>query len=224
VRQGDLQPSKFGRILAELAIRNSPGWSEQLPAVIEQLARTLGLESLNEVVLALTTSAYFDRYGQLLRRPHGDLGRIVLSLETDVRLKPAFSALNRFLTEAGAHLPYLPGADRKRVLFDLDLVEGSSMQTVRDIRIGGHSALAYPVGSHSRRRLSAFFARTPPDGCTGRELRMLSAREFLIPTDLLDPGRDKKRFTWLTDAGLVTLDMEIEGGLSALADEEDENG
>jgi hypothetical protein len=223
VRQGDLQPYKFGRILAELSTRSSQGFSELLPAVIEQLANTISRELLNEVVLALMTSAYFDRYGQLLRRPYGDLGRLVLALETDMRLKPALSALSRLLTEAGAHLPYLPGSGRKRVLFNFDLVEGSSMHTVRDIRIGGHSAFAYPIGSHSRRRLSVFLARTPTDGCTGKELRILIAREFLIPADLLDSNSDKKKLTWLTDAGLVILDMEVEGGLSALADEEDKD-
>jgi hypothetical protein len=52
---------------------------------------------------------------------------------------------------------------------------------------------------------------------------MLSALEFLIPPGLMESREDKKRLTWSTDAGLVALDMEIEGGLSVSADEEDEN-
>lgn len=46
------------------------------------------------------------------------------------------------------------------------------------------------------------------------------ADEYFILSDELDG----KKFTWMPDAGLALLDTTSEGGLSALADEEDSDG
>jgi hypothetical protein len=218
---GDWTSFKFGRVLAELAIRVKTSWTERLPAIIEQLSVKISCDSLNAVVLAIVSSVYFDRYGELLRRPHRDIGQIALLWETENRFKPAFTAIHRFLTDADANLPYLPGAGRKQVPYVLNLVQDSKTHAIQDIRIGRHSALAHGLDTENPRRLSVLLISS--DECTGLELRALIAREYLIPIELLPSSYDGKKLTWPNDAGLVALDTESEGGLSALAEVESDN-
>lgn len=216
---------ELGRILAELAIARVPGWPAQLPALIESLTTKLNRERLNQVALASITSVYFDRYGELLRQPLLDLGAACLTLEPDARLQPAFERLGHFLEEADAKLPYLPGKGRPRVRFALELSQaaGTSRRIIHHIRIGQHPALAYPIREKSSRTLSALLRRTPEEGCTGQELRGLLAHEYLIPADLLSTDHDAKKLTWLPAAGLVNLDSGADGGVSALAEEDNDH-
>jgi PIN like domain len=226
--QGDLSPYKVGQVIAELSIRESPGWPEQVPAVLESLAATLDSNSLNRFALSLIMHAYFDRFGDPLRRPRAKLGAVVLDLERDERLRPAFRALHRLLTQADIQLPYVPGAAARRsVRFDIDLMSGSgnTPRHVRDIRLGGESTLTDLLDDNSPRSLSSLLGRSPSDGCFVGELRMLIAHEYLVPADLLSGDQnDKRRLTWSPAAALVTLDTVSAGGLSALADEDDGNG
>jgi PIN like domain len=225
VRAGTKSPYALGRILGDLSLNKAPGWPDQLLEFVEYLSREFDVGLLNAVALAVVTAVYFDRYGQLLTRPHLTLGSIGLSLESDRRLEPAFRCLNRFLTQADANLPYVPGSASRVIKYAIELepAGGHAVRAVRDIRLSQHPALAHPVGKDSPRRLTAMLARSPEEGCKGRELRALVAREFLIPIGVLSSDLDDKNLTWLPDAGLVSLDTGAEGGLSALADEEDEN-
>jgi hypothetical protein len=225
VQQNTVSPFKFGRILADLSIGDFPGWPQQISAVITQLSTLLQPEKLNRVVLAILTSIYFDSYAELRRRPQVYLGTSVLALETSAHLKGAFATLNRFLREADATVPYLPGAARPRVPFKIDIVPGSGKvpNRIRDIRLGAQTALAENLSPDNPRLLSTLLGRSPADGCTGLELRALIAREYLVPHDLMSAADDRKKLTWDAEAGLVTLDTGSEGGLSVLA-EEDENG
>jgi len=223
--RGELPPLKFGRILADLSIAKANRWPEQLPAILEHLSKELDRTSFDAALLAILASAYFDRYGKLLRQPHVELATTVLPTETNEQCKDAFRALNRFLMEADAQLPYTPGSGRLPVSFSMDLVLGTSNtpRMLRDVRVGKHSALADPLEPGSPRRLSSLLGRSPAESCTGRELRMLIAREYLIPADLLKFDQDNKKITWSAEAGLVILDTETDGGLSSLADEESDN-
>jgi hypothetical protein len=63
----------------------------------------------------------------------------------------------------------------------------------------------------------------PEATCSGTELRALIAREYLIPSERLG-GQPEKKLTWQPDAGLVRLDTESEGGLSAFDEEDFDNG
>jgi hypothetical protein len=156
------------------------------------------------------------------------LAAVVLDLERDTRLRPAFRALHRLLTQADIQLPYVPGADaRSSVRCEIDLMPGSGNMPrhVRDIRLGGESTLIDLLDDNSPRSLSSLLGRTPSDGCSVGELRMLIAHEYLVPADLLSGDQnDKRRLIWSPAAGLVTLDTVSAGGLSALADEDDGNG
>lgn len=214
--RGDMTPVKFGRLVAELATRLGAGWAESVPAILESLSARISGDLLNVIALAIATSAYFDRYGELLSRPTQHVAQVVLLLETDSRLKPAFVALNRLLTESDANLPYTPGASRAPVQYVVHQVQDSQSNAIQDIRIGGHSALAHALNEDNPRRLSMLLGKSV---CKGVELRMLIAREYLIPTSLLAPNYDKNDLTWPDDVGLVNLDTESDGGLSALADE-----
>jgi hypothetical protein len=220
-RRGDWTAFKLGRVLAGLSADSRTGWAARLPAFVESLAATIDLGSLNSIVLAMATSAYFDRHGRLLRRPLLDIGQSILLWELDLRFRAALSRLNSFLIKAGANLPYLPGAERKKVPFTLNLTRGSASSAVQDIRIGGHSALTDALEMDHPRRLSTLLAK--PEACKGIELRMLIAREYLIPADLLASRHDRTELTWPSDAGLVSLDTGSEGGLSALAERENQN-
>jgi hypothetical protein len=224
LRGGLLSPLKFGRILAELSAASAPEIVDQLPAIVERLSGQVEDSQLNRVALAIIATSYFDRHGELRRRPHSGLGAMTLSLETERRLAPAFAALQRFLNSAGALLPYVSGSGRPRVRFVLDVVigAGGAPRTIRDIRVGNQSALC-DVALDSPRRLSALLGREPSIGCKGLELRTLIAREYLIPPDCLSSDYDNRTLTWSASAGLVTLDPESQGGLSALADEENED-
>jgi hypothetical protein len=225
LQDGSLSPFKVGRILAELTIAGAPRLTDNLLAIVEQLSGQVDRDRLNRVALAVIMSAYFDRYGELQRRPHPELGSIALTLETDPRLTPAFSTLNRLLRAADAMLPYTPGSRRRQVRFVVDIVagSGSAPRAIRDIRVGEQSALADSLPSDSPRRLTALLGREASAGCSGLELRTLIAQEYLVPTECLNSDHDKKALTWQRDAGLVTLDTESEGGLSTLADVENEN-
>ena len=225
VRQNTLSPFKLGRILAELSFGNFPGWPQQISAVVTQLATLLEAEKVNRVVLAILTSIYFDSYGELRRRPQVYLGTAALALETSANLKGAFATLNRFLREADALLPYMPGAGRLRVPLKIDIVPGSGKtpNRIRDIRLGAQTALAENLALNNQRLLSSLLGRPPADGCTGQELRALIAREYLVPPDLMNTADDRRKLTWDAETGLVTLDTGSEGGLSVLA-EEDEDG
>jgi len=223
-RPGSQPPWKLGRLFADLALAEAADWLTQLPAVIEQLSAEFDQVKLNEVALGTITPAYFDRYGELMRRPNLSVGAVVLILEHDPRLAPAFAALNGYLTAAGAQLPYLPGSGRERVRYVTEVVEGTgnTPRVLRSIRIGDQSALVDPLPAGSLRSLSHLLGRTPQDGCTPMELLGLIAREYLIPPQLLTPSQLRGRLTWPPAAGLAALDAESDGGLSALADEEED--
>jgi hypothetical protein len=225
VQQNTLSPFKFGRILADLSVGNFPGWPQQLSAVVTQLPTLLEPEKVNRVVLAILTSVYFDSYGELRQRPQVYLGTAALALETSAHLKGAFVTLHRFLQEADALLPYLPGADRAGVPFKIEFIPGGGRapSPIRDIRLGAQTALAENLSPDNPRLLSTLLRRPAADGCTGVELRALIAREYLVPPDLMSVSEDRKKLTWEPETGLVTLDTGSEGGLSVLA-EEDEDG
>ncbi len=216
LQKNRLSPFKFGRILADLVIGNFPGWPQQISAVVTQLSTLLEPENLNRVVLAILTSIYFDSYGELRQRPRVYLGTSVLALETGAHLKGAFTTLHRFLREADAMLPYLPGAGRARVPFKIDIVPGSGKVSnrIRDIRLGAQTALAENLSPDNPRLLSTLLGRPSADGCTGIEVRALIAREYLVPPDLMSAADDRKRLTWDAETGLVSLDTSSDGGLS----------
>lgn len=222
LREGGLLPYKFGRILAELAATDVPRWLESVTAVVERLSGVLSDITLNSAVLALTSSVYFDQYGELNRVPNVELGSVLIPLERIERLQPAFNTLRRFLLEANAMLPYVPGSGRGQVRFVIHLAPraGNSPRLIQDIRVGQQSAVSDPLSPDSTRSLSRLLGRAPVDACVGREIRALVAREYLIPIDLLQSQLDSVPMTWSPVTGLVSLDTGSEGGLSALADED----
>ncbi|UPJ76925.1 PIN-like domain-containing protein [Bradyrhizobium sp. 187] len=212
---------KFGRLLVDLALAGRGEITSQLPSVVERLSSALNPGVSNAVVLGMIVPAFFDRYGELLRRPEGALAPAVLLLDNDPRWRPAFAALSEYLRSADAELPYLPGSERKRLRYSVDVIEGTgnTPRVIRGLRIGKQSALADPLPSGSTRSFAGLLSREPEKGCSGLELRALIAREYLIPIELLSDEYDKKRLTWLPDTGLVTLDMTSSGGLSAIGDD-----
>jgi hypothetical protein len=148
---------------------------------------------------------------------------MALLLERDPHLAPAFAVLARFLADSDVELPYVPGLGISRVKMNVDAAEGGRLRTLRDVRIGDESVLANELSNESPRRLSTLLGRERPAGCTGRELRALLSREFLVPIETLNADYDNKSFTWLPNAGLVSLDTSSPGGVSAtVIDEEDE--
>lgn len=225
LKDGSLSPFRFGRLLSDLTIATAPGIADQLLAIVQQLSGQVDEHRLCRVTLAIIMSAYFDPYGELLRRPHPGLGTIVLQCETDPRLAAAFSTANSFLKSADALLPYVPGSGLKpvRLVIDLAAAVGSGPSAIRDIRVGEQSALVDPLPSVSPRLLTALLGHNPSAGCQGLELRALIAREYVIPITCLSAKYDKRKLTWAATAGLVTLDTTSEGGLSALADEENDH-
>ena len=219
---GAFAPQHFGRIIAELCLRGRSEWLTQVPAIVEKLRTQISLEALNIFVLGAIAPAYFDRYGDPLRQPQRDLGATALLLEADSQLSSAFSILNGFLSGADLELPYIPGSGRKKVQMSIDANDqAGGLRPLRDIRIGGESVLADELAADSPRRLETLLGRQRLSGCTGQDLRVLLAREFLVPLDLLNTDYDTKRFTWLLDAGLVSLDTSSPGGLSANAADEE---
>lgn len=222
-QDGSLTPFKIGRILADLVIAAAPGFTDHLTAILERLAGQVGQDALNRMTLAIVMSAYFDRYGVLLRRPHSGLGTIMLEYETDSRLAPAFSTTNRLLKSADAILPYVPGSGGKSVHFAIDIASsGTGPRLIRDIRVGEQSALDDQAPSDSR-LLTTLLGHSPSAGCQGQELRALIAREYIIPMKRLRADNDGRKLTWAPTAGLVTLDTTSQGGLSTLGDEENGN-
>ncbi|WP_164940558.1 PIN-like domain-containing protein [Bradyrhizobium zhanjiangense] len=222
---GTIAPVKFGRLLAELSLSGRSEIPALILAIVEGLKHHLPSQSMNELVLGIASTAYFDKYSHLLKRPREELRATVLSLEADARYRPAFSRLRDFLDEATAELPYTPGSGRQKVKFKLDAIDGGSgRRTLRDVRIADQPVLVDAVPQTSKRNLSNLLSKRPADGCSGKEIRMLVADEYFIPPDLLSDELDGKKYTWMPDAGLALLDTTSDGGLSALAEEEDTNG
>ncbi|WP_407158479.1 hypothetical protein [Bradyrhizobium sp. STM 3557] len=119
----------------------------------------------------------------------------------------------------------MPGSGRRKVKFKLDAVDGGP--TVgRSATCASLTNLSWSavVPQTNKRNLSKLLSKQPADGCSGKEIRMLIAGEYFIPPDLLSDELDGKKYTWMPDAGLALLDTTSDGGLSALADEEDSNG
>ena len=220
--EGKLAPLKCGRILGELALTVAPELSARLPALLETLFVRIGEASINRLWLAVIASAYFDQYGELKRRPHVRLGSALLSLDTDKRFLPAYTTLKRLLKDAGAMMPYIPGSGRQRVHFAIDIAQGAedAPRLIRDIQVGNQSALADPLSPNNPRRLTALLGLEHGVGCDGYQLRALIAQEYLVPLDCLGTDMDKKKVTWSPNAGLVNMDIESDGGLSALAEDE----
>lgn len=220
---GTMAPERFGRLLADLGLRGRTEWLTQLPSAVEELRVQLSPAALNGVVLGAAAPVYFDTYGEPLPQPRGDLAATMLMLERDLRFTPAFAALAGFIAEKDVELPYIPGTGRSKVRMSVDAADGAGgIRTLRDVRLGNESVLADELPNESRRRFSIVLGRERSAGCTGQELRALLAREFLVPIDLLNTDYDNKRYTWLPDAGLVSLDTSSPGGVSATAtDEED---
>jgi len=226
LKSESLSSFRLGRIFADLVLAANAEWATQIPAVVEQLSSDIDAAALNGIALGAITPAYFDRYGELLRRPNAQLGGVALLLERDRRLEPAFLALKGYLLDAAAELPYLPGSGRGRVRYVVDLVEGTgnTPRVLRGVRIGDQSALIDPLLSDGPRRLSRLFGRRPDEGCTGLELRTLVGQEYLIPPELLGTDHDKRHVSWNPSAGLAMLDTGSTGGLSALADDGENDG
>ena len=224
LKSGELKPLRFGRLLADLIIEGRSEWVARLPNTIECLKNELDDQTINQAVLGAITPAYFDLYGHLRTRPEMILGAVVLTLEQDPKFADAFNGLKNYLEEADAELPHMPGGGRKPLEYSIDVVEGSksSPHILRDLRIGGHSAFADSVSHDSARSFSTLFDTTPDEGCTGRQLRCLVAREFIVPADLLTEKDDKRNLTWPPNAGLVSMDTSSPGGLSAVAEEGEE--
>jgi hypothetical protein len=219
LKDGLVEPFAYGRILAELVVASMAGLAEQVPGLVEQLLATLEPERVNKLTLAFAASAYFNLYGELRRRPQLDVGAATLLLEQQSRLSAAFSALQHMLKESGANLPYLPGS-ALMVHCRIDVDGQQTPRMIRDIRVGKASALASTEGPRS---LSSLLGSKPEATCSGTELRALIAREYLIPSERLG-GQPEKKLTWQPDAGLVRLDTESEGGLSAFDEEDFDNG
>ncbi|MGJ4941428.1 PIN-like domain-containing protein [Bradyrhizobium sp. HKCCYLS1011] len=222
---GTLAPVRFGRLLAELSLSGRSEIPALIPAIVEGLKSRLPPRAVNQLVLGIAATAYFDKYSQLLKRPRLELRATVLSLEADVHYRDAFSRLREFLDDATAELPYTPGSGRQKVKFKLDAIDGGSgRRTLRDVRVADQPVLVGGVPQRSRRNLSNLLSKQPAEGCSGKEIRMLVADEYFIPSDLLSDELDAKKFAWMPDAGFALIDTTSDGGLSALADEEDSDG
>ena len=218
---GELSASALGRLLAQMSLDRVIGWPEQIPALLERLAPRVAGAVLNGIALSLLTSIYFDRYGEPLGRPAAGLGAVCLTLEGSSALEAAFRSLARFLTEADVKLPYMPGGSARSVKYTIDTISSETPRLLRDVRIGQLPVLVDGLSATSTRRLSALLGRSEEEGCTGRELRSLLAREYLMPVNALSTQYDQTPYTWSADRGLVAMDTGVEGGLSTLAEEED---
>jgi hypothetical protein len=224
VQNGSLPPARFGGICAELVTTGATGVKEQVPALYERLLGLIDANKVRDIVLATITAAYFDGYGELRPAPELALGSVALVLEKQGRFKEAFETLHRFLKEANAELPYVPGSGTQKVKFIIDYAEvvKGALRSMREIRISEQSVLVDGLPETSKRTISALLGKDRAPGCSGQDIRLLVARQFLIPLDCLSDNYDKNKFTWQPDAGLVTLDTSSPGGLSANVDEEDE--
>ncbi len=221
---GTMSPISLGRLLAEVTIREIPGVSSNVVGLVVDLADVLEEVALNEVALALAAAAYFDPYGKLRPRPDRTLARTALLLEQDPRFRRAFVTLHDLIVEAGAKLPYVPGAAQGSLSYELSHSKAAKGSPVRiqDIRLGGYTALV-DAPLESSRTLSALLSQGSSTTCTGLELRTLLAREYLVPVEELANKYDKHTFEWLPKAALAALDPESEGGLAPFADEENDD-
>ena len=224
LKSGKFGPERFGRVLAELSLQVQNSWLTRLPSIVEELRSDLSLPALNGLVLGATAPAYFDRYGEPLRRPHRDLGAVALLLERAPRFSAAFSTLGAFLQAADVELPYVPGKGRHKVPISVDATKGSGrFRTLREVRVGGESVLADRLSDDNPRRLETLLERERSVGCSGRELCTLLSREYLLPTELIDSDYDNQRFTWSPGAGLMSFDTSSPGGVSATASDEEDD-
>jgi PIN like domain len=223
VLTGELSAFAFGRILAQVSLDEVLGWPDQIPALLEQLAPKVSGSALNGIALSILISVYFDRYGEPLRRPAVVLAAVCLAFEGSQGFEPALRYLNGFLTDADVKLPYVPGGPTRSVKYAIDAIAGGAPRVLRDVRIGQLPVLADSLSASSPRRLSSLLSRTEAEGCSGQELRALLAREYAIPLSALSIQYDQTRYTWSPDRGLVVMDTGVDGGLSTLADEENEN-
>lgn len=224
LKSGAFTPERFGRILAELILRGRSELLTRLPSLVEELKSELSLAALNRVVLGATVPAYFDLYGDALRRPHKDLGGVVLLMEHDTQLSEAFVTLAGFLAAADVELPYVPGKGRRNIPMTVDSAPGTGgCKTLRDVRVRSESVLADELPEDNPRCLSTLLNRERSEGCTGQELRTLLSREFLLPPDLLTTDYDKGRFSWQPGAGLLSVDTSSPGGVSATVIEEEDD-
>lgn len=219
-----MNPEHFGRLLAELSLMGRTELLTRLPATLEELRKVVSPIVLNGIALGAVAPAYFNGYGEARRQPRKDLGAVALILERDPQLSPAFVVLAEFLKGSDIELPYVPGSGQDKVRFSVDAAEAvGGVRTLRDVRVGNEPVLTDELPEESSRRLSTLLGHERADGCSGQELRGLLSKEFLVPIELLSTEYDRKRFTWLPDAGLVSLDTSSPGGVSAtVIDPEDE--
>ena len=218
---GEMKPIKFGRLLAALVVQRHGEWVSELPGIFENVKMQIGDQEINEAMLGAITPAYFDRYGDLRTHPAMTLGAIVLTLEDDPAFTTAFAHLKDYLVASDAELPYIPGTGRQPLMYSVDLIEypAGSPNMLRDLRLSGQAAFIDRLSANNTRRLSFLLNRTPDEGCTGAQLRSLVAREYIVPVDCLSSKTDKKKITWPSRSGLVSMDTSSPGGLSTVADE-----
>ncbi len=209
----------LGAIFAELIVARAPGWPETLPMVLEGIFDR-SPDDTPRIMAALLVAALFDRYGELRAQPRKDVLRAALALELDARFSGAFGAFRRLVQDAGAALPYFPGS-RAMVAYSLDLGPAPAPLRLQAVRLASESVMIDDLPSGSDRSLSTLLGRPPERGCSGEELRLLVAKEYLIPPDRLSSESDKKRLTWTDGAGLKPLDAQGDGGFGAEFDVED---
>ncbi len=227
VKSGILDPFQLGRLLAELILNRSDQWLIDSPDIFERLRQDSDPLGVNRVVLGLITSAYFSRQGELLTMPKRSLLPTVFALEKESWLDEAFQALNQYLMDEGAMLPYLPSGERAKVPYTLNTLKGQKGKPLllTEIRIGGHQALAENLHETNPRRLRSLLSNVVRNECSGTTLRSLIGDEFAIPVDLLTEEYDEGMYKWSADTGLVRLDAFSTGGLSSDTDfEEDDCG
>lgn len=225
IQRGGITPVRLGCIFADLIVANAAGIREQVPAIYNRLLEMIDASKARDIALATIVAAYFDAYGDLRKTPDLALGSVALDLEKQDRFKEAFDTLRRFLKDANAELLYAPGAGVKQVKFVIDHadVATGAIRLIRQILLNDQAVVVDSVPETSKRTLSVQLAKERSAGCSGKDVRLLVSRQFLIPPECLSEALDNKKFTWQADAGLVTLDMTSPGGVSAGAEEEDEN-
>lgn len=225
VQKEEIAPVKLGCIFADLIIANAAGMREQVPAIYNRLLEVIDATKVRDIALATIVAAYFDTYGDLRKAPDLALGSVALDLEKQERFKDAFDTLHRFLKDANAELLYAPGAGVSRVKFVIDHadVATGALRSIRQISLNDQAVVIDALPETSNRSLSSLLGKDRSLGCSGKDIRLLVSRQFLIPPEYLSEEFDSKKFTWQADAGLVKLDLTSPGGVSAVADEEDEN-
>lgn len=214
-------PTTAGLMGLGVAIAKGAALFDDILESVAQIAGVIlgrhGREHANIFVLSALIGTFFADDGRPLRRPKSKLARSLLLQGKDSEFGPALAQLSVLMQSGGAHLPYFPGQQRKRlevkVVTREQVGQKEKFHVISEIRLD-KKLIARHLDERPEKPL-----RNEIGGADGlvaaADITNFIAGEFLVPIEMLTEVPDRK-FKVDEMVAVASLDCSVEGGVEAI--------